>query len=45
MVAVPSNFSFWSGAEKINDHQVRLKLKAPFPAALEYLAMLTPILS
>ena len=42
-VAVPSNFSFWSGAEKINDHQVRLKLKAPFPAALEYLAMLTPI--
>lgn len=42
-VAVPSNFSFWSGAEKINDHQVRMKLKAPFPAALEYLAMLTPI--
>ncbi len=42
-VSVPSNFSFWSGAEKINDHQVRLKLKAPFPAALEYLAMLTPI--
>ena len=42
-VAVPSNFSFWAGAEKINDHQVRLKLKAPFPAALEYLAMLTPI--
>ena len=42
-VAVPSNFSFWSGAEKINDHQVRLKLKSPFPAALEYLAMLTPI--
>jgi peptide/nickel transport system substrate-binding protein len=42
-VSVPSNFSFWSGAEKINDHQVRLKLKSPFPAALEYLAMLTPI--
>ena len=42
-VSVPSNFSFWSGAEKINDHQVRLKLKAPFPAAIEYLAMLTPI--
>ena len=42
-VSVPSNFSFWSGAEKINDHQVRLKLKMPFPAALEYLAMLTPI--
>ncbi len=42
-VAVPSNFSFWAGAEKINDHQVRLKLKAPFPAAIEYLAMLTPI--
>ncbi len=42
-VAVPSNFSFWSGAEKLGDHKVRLKLKAPFPAALEYLAMLTPI--
>ena len=42
-VAVPSNFSFWSGAEKINDRQVRLKLHSPFPAALEYLAMLTPI--
>ncbi|MDR3536594.1 MAG: ABC transporter substrate-binding protein, partial [Acetobacteraceae bacterium] len=35
VVSVPSNFSFWSGAEKINDHQVRLKMKAPFPAALE----------
>lgn len=43
VVSVPSNFSFWSGAEKINDHQVRLRMKAPFPAALEYLAMLTPI--
>jgi peptide/nickel transport system substrate-binding protein len=43
MVSVPSNFSFWTGAEKINDRQVRLKLKSPFPAALEYLAMLTPI--
>lgn len=42
-VAVPSNFAFWSGAEKINDRQVRLTLKSPFPAALEYLAMLTPI--
>ncbi len=42
-VSVPSNFSFWAGAEKLGDHKVRLKLKAPFPAALEYLAMLTPI--
>ena len=42
-VSVPSNFSFWAGAEKLGDHKVRMKLKAPFPAALEYLAMLTPI--
>ena len=26
VVSVPSNFSFWSGAEKINDHQVRLRM-------------------
>jgi len=30
-------------AEKINDYKVRLVLKAPFPAALEYLAGPTPI--
>jgi peptide/nickel transport system substrate-binding protein len=43
-VAVPSNFSFIAGAERVDDLHVRLKLKAVFPAALEYLAMVLPIL-
>ncbi len=42
-VMVPSNFAFLAGAEKINDHQVRCKLKNIFPAALEYFAMVLPI--
>lgn len=42
-VAVPSNFAFLAGAEKIDDLHVRLKLTRVFPAALEYLAMVVPI--
>lgn len=42
-VAVPSNFGFIMGAEKIDDMHVRIKLKRVFPAALEYLAMVLPI--
>ncbi len=42
-VAVPSNFSFIAGAEKIDDLHVRIKLKRVFPAALEYIAMVLPI--
>ena len=42
-VAVPSNFSFIAGAEKIDDMHVRIKLKRVFPAALEYIAMVLPI--
>ena len=43
-VAVPSNFAFLAGAEKIDDLHVRLHLKQVFPAALEYIAMVLPIL-
>ena len=38
-VAVPSNYSFYEGAEKIDDYTVRVKLKRVFPAALDYMAM------
>ena len=44
MVAVPGNFAYLAGAEKIDDLHVRIKLKQVFPAALEYIAMTLPIL-
>ena len=43
-IAVPSNYAYLDRAEKIDDTHVRLKLKHTFPASLEYLAMVTPIL-
>ncbi len=42
-VAVPSNFAYLAGAEKIDDDHVRVKLKRIFPAALEYMSMTLPI--
>lgn len=42
-VSVPSNYVFYSGAEKIDDYHVRIKLNRVFPAALEYIAMTLPI--
>jgi peptide/nickel transport system substrate-binding protein len=42
-VAVPDNFSFMAGADKVDDTHVRIRLKRVFPAALEYLAMVVPI--
>ncbi|WP_254070250.1 ABC transporter substrate-binding protein [Acidisphaera sp. L21] len=42
-VAVPSNFAYLAGAEKIDELHVRVKLKRVFPAALEYMAMTLPI--
>jgi peptide/nickel transport system substrate-binding protein len=42
-VATPANYSWIKEAEKIDDFTVRLHLKAPFPAALQYLAFVTPI--
>ena len=44
LVAVPSNYDWLAGAEKIDDYHVRVKLKRVFPAALEYIAIVTPIL-
>ncbi len=43
-VAVPSLYSWIAGAEVLDRLQVRLKLHQPFPAALDYLAMVLPIL-
>ncbi len=42
-IAVPSNFAYLAGAEKIDDFHVRVTLKRIFPAALEYMAMTLPI--
>jgi peptide/nickel transport system substrate-binding protein len=42
-LAVPSNYLFLAGAEKLDDYHVRIKLKRVFPAAMEYLAMVLPI--
>src|SRR5471032_3240986 len=42
-VATPSNYSWIDKAEKTGDWTVRIKMKRPNPAALEYLAMVTPI--
>ena len=43
-VAVPSNYAFLAGAERGDDFRVRILLRQPFPAALEYIAMVLPIL-
>ena len=43
-VAVPGLFSWLAGAEVVDATQVRLKLREPFPAALDYLAAVLPIL-
>jgi peptide/nickel transport system substrate-binding protein len=42
--AVPSNFAWLAGADRIDTHRVRLRLHRIFPAALEYVAMVLPIL-
>jgi peptide/nickel transport system substrate-binding protein len=42
-VTVPSNYSWIDKAEKTGDATVRIRMKRPTPAALEYLAMVTPI--
>ena len=42
-VATPSNYAWIDKAEKTGDYSVRIKMKKPTPAALEYLAMVTPI--
>ena len=42
-LAVPTNYTWIAGVEKVDELQVRLKLKRAFPAALEYIAMVLPI--
>jgi hypothetical protein len=42
-VVTRQNVDWIKGAEKVGDYQVRILLKAPFPAALEYLSGPTPI--
>ena len=42
-VATPSNYAWIDKAEKTGEFAVRIKMKRPTPAALEYLAMVTPI--
>ena len=42
-VATPSNYAWIDKAEKTGDWSVRIKMKRQTPAALEYLAMVTPI--
>lgn len=42
-VATPSNYAWIDKAVKIDDSTVHILMKRPTPAALEYLAMVTPI--
>src|SRR5262249_6954765 len=42
-VFTPSNVNWIESAEKLDPYKVRIHLKRPFPAALEYLALVTPI--
>ncbi|MCX7380932.1 MAG: ABC transporter substrate-binding protein [Alphaproteobacteria bacterium] len=44
LVSTPSNYAWMEGAEKVDDFTVRVKLKRVFPAAMENLAMVMPIL-
>ncbi len=43
-VSVPSNYSWIASATATDDTHVQIKLKKPFPAALEYVAFVMPIL-
>ncbi|MBV8202647.1 MAG: ABC transporter substrate-binding protein, partial [Acidobacteria bacterium] len=42
-VATPSNYAWIDKTERTGDLAVRIHMKKPTPAALEYLAMVTPI--
>jgi peptide/nickel transport system substrate-binding protein len=42
-VAIPTYYTSYAGAEKIDDFHVRLKLTGISPAVMEYLSMVTPI--
>jgi peptide/nickel transport system substrate-binding protein len=42
-VIVQQNINWIEGADKLGDYKVRIRTKAPFPAALEYLSGAVPI--
>ena len=42
-VSTPSNYSWIEKAEKTGEYSVRVKLKSPTPAALEFFALVVPI--
>ena len=42
-VSTPSNYSWIDRAEKTGEYSVRVKLKSPTPAALEFFALVVPI--
>lgn len=42
-VSVPGNVSWIAGADRLDTHKVRIRLKRVFPAAIEYVAMVLPI--
>ncbi len=42
-VSTPSNFNWIDHAEKTGDYSVRVKMKKPTPAALQYFAFVIPI--
>jgi peptide/nickel transport system substrate-binding protein len=42
-VSTPSNYSWIEKAEKTGEYSVRVKLKTPTPAALEFFALVVPI--
>lgn len=42
-VVVQQNVNWIEGADKLGEHKVRIRTKAPFPAALEYLSNAVPI--
>ena len=44
LVSTPSNFTWLAGTEKVDDYTVRVKLKRIFPAAIEYIGMVLPIM-
>ena len=43
-IAIASNYAWLAGAQTVDELTVRLRLFHPFPAALEYVAMVLPIL-
>lgn len=43
-IGIPNNVRWLKGAEKTGDNTFRMMLKAPFPAALEYISSVMPVM-